>query len=89
MPRFFFHVRGHHQELSRDELGLDFPDVETAYCVTFCAAHDIRAAFATHGQHPGDYTIEVTNAAEELVFSLPFSAAFEGWVPQLPGRFCQ
>ena len=38
MPHFFFHVRGACQELSRDELGLDFPDVETAYRETFSAA---------------------------------------------------
>ena len=86
MPRFFFHIRGTHQELSRDELGLDFPDVETAYRVTFCAAYDIRAEFAARGQHPCDYTIEVMNAADELVFSLPFSEAFGEWVPDLPRR---
>jgi hypothetical protein len=86
MPRFFFHVRGARQELSRDELGLDFPDVETAYRETFCAARDIRAVFAARGRHPCDYTIEVVNAADELIFRLPFSEALDHRVPRLTRR---
>jgi hypothetical protein len=89
MPHFFFHVRGARQELSRDELGLDFPDVETAYRETFRAARDIRAVFAACGQHPRDYTIEVMNAADELIFRLPFSASLDPRVPRPTGRFLQ
>lgn len=87
MPRFFFHVRGARHELSRDELGLDFPDVETAYRETLCAAREIRPVFAARGQRPSDYTIEVVNAADELVFRLPFSAALGHQVPHRTQRF--
>jgi hypothetical protein len=72
MPRFFFHVRGPDQSLSRDELGLDFPDVETAYLEAFHAAQDLGGEFAARGQSPRDYAIEVVNASDELVFDLPF-----------------
>ena len=89
MPRFFFHVRRARLELSRDELGLDFPDVETAYRETFCAARDIRAVFVACGQHPRDYTIEVVNGADELIFRLPFSDALDHRVPHLTRRFRQ
>jgi hypothetical protein len=89
MPHFFFHVRGARQELSRDELGLDFPDVETAYRETFCAARDIRAVFTARGRQPRDYTIEVENAANELVFRLPFSEALDHRVPRLTRRLRQ
>jgi len=89
MPRFFFHVRGARQELSRDELGLDFPDVETAYHEMFCAARDISAVLAGCGWHPCDYTIEVVDAADELIFRLPFSEAIDSWVPRPTGRFRQ
>lgn len=89
MPRFFFHVRGARQELSRDEFGLDFPDEETAFCETFFAARDIRAVFEARGRHPCDYTIEVVNAANELVFRFPFSVAFDHRVPRLIKRFLQ
>ena len=89
MPRFFFHVRGTRQELSRDELGLDFPDVETAYRETFCAARDISAVLADCGQHPCDYIIEVMTATDELIFRLPVSDSLGHRAPRLTGRFRQ
>jgi hypothetical protein len=73
MPHFFFHVRGPDQSLSRDALGLAFPDVEAAYLEVFHAAQDIRDVFAVCGQNPRDYAIEVMNVSDELVFDLPFS----------------
>jgi uncharacterized protein DUF6894 len=89
MPRFFFHIRGVHQELSRDELGLEFPDVKTVCIETICAARDIGAELAACGRSPRDYTIEVVNAAGELVFALPFSEALGHQVHHLPRRFLQ
>jgi hypothetical protein len=84
VPRLFFHVRGIHQELSRDELGLDVPDVETAYLMTISAARDLRSVFAARGQNPRDYTIEVTTAVDELVFELPFSVVFDHEIVRRP-----
>ena len=84
VPRIFFHVRRIHQELSRDELGLDVPDVETAYLMTISAARDPLSVFAAHSQSPRDYAIEVTTAADELVFELPFSAIFDHEVVRRP-----
>jgi hypothetical protein len=89
MPWFFFHVRGIHHDLSRDELGLDFPDVETAYLETLCAARDIGSAFAASGRNVRDFSIEVVNAADELIFRLPISEAIDHQVPRLPRRFLQ
>ncbi|MBQ0819500.1 hypothetical protein KBI52_04585 [Microvirga sp. HBU67558] len=77
MPRFYFHIRDADQRRSRDELGLDFPDAETAYLEAFRSAEDIRAEFMARAQNPQDYAIEVTNAADELVFDLPFSEIFD------------
>ena len=77
MPRFFFHVRGLRKEMSRDELGLNFPDVETACLMTISAARDLRGVFSSCGTNPRDYAIEVRNAADELVFELPFNVAFD------------
>ena len=73
MTRFFFHVRGADQRLSRDELGLDFPDVETACVEVVRAARDIGDVFALRGQDPHDYAIEVADGSHELVFYVPFS----------------
>ena len=77
MPRFFFHVRFDHYNRSRDELSLDFPDVETARAEAVRAAKDLRDEFVTQGQNPRDYAIEVENASGELVFRLSFSELFD------------
>jgi hypothetical protein len=77
MPRYFFHVRFDHHSRSCDELGLDFPDVETARAEAFRAAKDLRDEFIAQGQKPQDYAIEVENVSGELVFRLPFSELFD------------
>ena len=77
MPRFFFHVRFDHYNRSRDELGLDFPDMETTRAEAVRAAKDLRDEFVAQGQNPRDYAIEVENASGELVFRLPFSELFD------------
>jgi hypothetical protein len=77
MPRFFVHVRGARNELSRDDLGLDFPDVETAYLEVFRAALEIRRELAFQGRDPLGCAIEVVNASDKLIFVLPFSEICE------------
>jgi hypothetical protein len=74
VPHFFFHVRNKRQELSRDEFGLDLPDVATACLMSISAARDLRVAFMVQGHDPRDYAITVVNADHEVVFDLPFSA---------------
>ena len=78
MPRFYFHIRCHGETLSRDEAGLDFPDVVTAHNQVLRAAQDLHGAFVVRGRSPHDCTIEVENASGELVISLPFAAIFNG-----------
>ena len=89
MPLFFFHIRSVRQELSRDELGLEFPDVTTVYRETLCAARDIAIELAACGRSPRDYAIEVMTDADELVLELRFSEALSYQVPQLQRRFLQ
>ena len=73
MPLFFFHVRDADQRLSRDELGVSFPDLGSAYLEVLRAAKDLESEFAARGKDPKDYVIVVANASHELVFDLPFS----------------
>jgi hypothetical protein len=75
MPRFYFHIRDHGQDLSRDLLGLDYPDVETAYDEAVRAARDLAGEFAARGENPEDYAIEAVNTSGEVAFTLPFSRA--------------
>jgi hypothetical protein len=77
MPHLFFHVRFDHHSRSRDELGLDFPDVETACAEAARAAKDLRNEFVAQGQSLRDYVIEVENVSGKLVFRLPFSELFD------------
>jgi Tfp pilus assembly ATPase PilU len=77
MPRFFFHIRGHDQSLSLDELGVDLPDAETACAEALCAAQDLEGVFTVRGQDPRDYAIQIENASGELVVYLSFSEIFD------------
>ena len=76
MPRFFFHIRNSCMGLSRDELGLDCPDAETACREAFRAGLDLRHEFAARDQCPQDYSIVIANAAHEVVCELPFFEVF-------------
>ena len=78
MPRFYFHIRCHGETLSRDDLGLDFPNVVSAHNQALRAAQDLDRVFAAKGRNPDDCTIEVENVSGELVFSLSFAAIFNG-----------
>jgi hypothetical protein len=77
MPRFFFHIRGHDQSLSLDELGVDLPDAETAHDEVWHAAQGLEGVFTARGQDPRDYAIQVENASGELVVYLSFSEIFD------------
>ena len=82
MPRFFFHIRSNNQSVSQDELGLDFPDVETACSEALRAAHGLEDVFAAWGQDPRDHAIEVEDTSGEVVFRLPFSDIFDSSLSQ-------
>ena len=78
MPRYFFHIRCHGETLSKDEFGLDFPDVVSAHNQALRAARDLDSAFLARGKDPKDCTVEVENTSGELVVSLSFAAIFNG-----------
>jgi hypothetical protein len=70
MPRFYFHIRCHGETLSKDELGLHFPDVVSANNAALHAAQDLDFEYTARGRKPHDCTIEVESASGELVLSL-------------------
>ena len=78
MPQFYFHIRCWDQSLSRDELGLDFPDLESTCAEVFCAAMGLRNEFAVRGQDPRDFSLEIVNASGEPVISVVFSEILTG-----------
>jgi len=81
MPRFYLHVHGNSRRTSYDDVGLNYPDVETAWSAVVRAAQTLKLVFAAHGHDSRNYAIEVENEAGEVVFRLPFSELLR---PSLP-----
>lgn len=81
MPRFYLHVHGNNRRMNHDDVGLEYPDVETAWSAVVRAAQTLKLVFAAHDHDPRGYAIEVENEAGEVVFRLPFSEILR---PSLP-----
>jgi len=81
MPRFYLHVHGNNRRMSHDGVGLDYPDVETAWSAVVRAAQTLKLVFVAHGHDHRGNAIEVENEAGEVVFRLPFSELLR---PSLP-----
>jgi hypothetical protein len=73
MPRFYLHIHSNSRGMGHDDVGLDYPDVETAWSAVVRAAQTLKLVFAAHGHDSRDYVIEVENEAGSVVFRLPFS----------------
>jgi hypothetical protein len=84
MPRFYLHIHSKSRGTSHDDVGLDYPDVETAWSAVARAAQTLKLVFAAHGHDPRDYAIEVENETGELVFRLPLSEILR---PSLPHSY--
>jgi len=76
MPRFYFHPWDS-DGLSRDELGLDLPDVKAAYLEADRAVNGLAQEFLARGQNPRDYAFEIANAAGALALDLPFAETLD------------
>ncbi len=76
MPWFYFHLRGP-DGLSRDELGLDLPDVEIAFLEADRAVSDVARELLAEGQNPRGYAFEIVNASGDLVLDLPFAETLD------------
>jgi hypothetical protein len=82
MSRFYLHIRCKDGGMSYDDLGLDYPDVETAWRAVARAAQNLKHVFAARGHDPRDYAIEVEDDTGEIVFRLPFSEHLRSSLPQ-------
>ena len=77
MPKFFFHLRDNQNSLSRDDMGLDFPDAETACLEAYQGAIDMAREYFANGRNPRGYALEVVNEAGDVLFELPFAEALD------------
>jgi len=85
MPRFFFdHFDG--QRLDRDEDGLEFPNVETAYLQAFEAAVEMWAEALHERRNPSRDWFKIKDVKGHVVFELPFAEIVESGKGSLPKR---
>ena len=72
MPQYYFHLASP-DGFSRDELGSDFPDVETAYLGACEAALEISVEMLRERHDPSRHRFEISNDEGTLLFDLPFA----------------
>jgi len=71
MPIFFFDFR-EGEKLSIDDVGIEFPDVETAYLEAFRAAQEIWFERLRQRQDPLICAFEIRDSARNLLLVLKF-----------------
>jgi hypothetical protein len=73
--RYYFHLRigG---TISPDEIGLDLPDVETAYLEAFKAAEEMWSELLADGLDPLTRSFEISEGGQVLL-TLPFREVLE------------
>ncbi len=76
IPRFFFdHYDS--QGITRDDEGVDLPDLDTAYLEAFWAATEMWIEALRQVRNPSDERFEIRDAAGVVVLVLPFSEVLE------------
>ncbi len=84
-PVYFFNQR-FDGELGVDAAGLDLPDLGTARDRAVELAREIMSDEALRGEVVLDRSIEVTDAAGEVLISLPFTDVAHLRLPHTPHR---
>ena len=72
MPRYFFHVRDGHS--IRDENGTEFPDIYTAQAEAIRMSGEILREMGAKFWDGTEWTLEVADAAGEILLVLHFYA---------------
>ena len=76
IPRFYFDHSGPHG-LDRDEVGLELPDLDTAYLEAFRAATEMWIEALGEVRNPSRERFEIRDAGGQLLLVLPFSEIIE------------
>ena len=74
--RYYFHLRigG---TISPDEIGVDLPDVETAYLEAFKASEEMWSDLLAEGLDPLMRSFEISDERGQVLLTLPFSEVLE------------
>ena len=73
---YYFHLRIG-ETLSPDELGLELPDLETAYLEAFQAAQEMWAELLAERSDPLVRAFEIADADGRTLLTVPFSEVLE------------
>ena len=74
--RYYFDLRVG-PTLSPDEIGLDLPDVETAYLEAFKAAQEMWSELLAEGSDPLIRSFEIADERGQILLTLPFREVLE------------
>jgi hypothetical protein len=74
VTRFFLHLRDHVDEVL-DPDGVDFKDIDALKTAVAASARDVMCGDLRNGILDYRYRIDAENAAGQIVYTLPFSAA--------------
>jgi len=69
MPRYYFHIQAHDDQMIEDSEGSDLPDDATALEEAIASAHDMAADAARSGRH-ADKSIVVTNGDGNVLHTI-------------------
>ena len=69
--RYYFHLRIG-QELNPDDLGMDLPDLDSAYLEAFQAAQDMWTELLAQRSDPLIRSFEIADERGRLLLTLPF-----------------
>jgi hypothetical protein len=75
MPRYFFKFTG---DLARDDLGIEMPDIETAFIEAVRGARSCIADRALRGVLSLSDEVEVSDDDGHVLFVVPFAEAVGG-----------
>ena len=71
MPRFFFHLRSP-AGTERDDVGLEFADLETAYLDACATIPAMSADLVRENADPSRHVFEITDEADRVLMTVPF-----------------
>jgi hypothetical protein len=74
--RYYFHLRID-RELSPDEIGLDLPDLDTAYLEAFQAARAMWSELLAERSDPLLRSFEIADSDGRVLLLLPFREVLE------------
>jgi hypothetical protein len=74
--RYFFHLRVG-KDFSPDELGIDLPDLDTAYLEAFMAAQAMWGELLAERADPFLRSFEIADASGRILLTLPFREVLE------------